>query len=131
MHPRRHCRVDVHARTSCVAVTPTDMQVYVCTQILVKNRDGDVVRTTPVRVTTAHHLSVLRKDKHESKQFVLGNEYEIEVVVYDKDENPIYPSEVGNLPTAYWLFVHAFLPPGLEHPLQDDVPQAVLRDSGV
>ena len=61
---------------------------------MVKNNDGEVVKFAPVRVTTAHSISVVSHPDPDSKQLILGHEYEIEVSIYNKEGRKIHPSPV-------------------------------------
>ena len=53
-----------------------------------------MVKSCPVRVTTAASLEVIQREKPESKQLILGMDYDIDVVVKDPDGRKIHPSEV-------------------------------------
>lgn len=48
----------------------------------------------PIRVTRAHTLKVTAYPNPESKQLILDNVYEIKIEIFDRDEQPVYPSEV-------------------------------------
>jgi hypothetical protein len=61
----------------------------------VKNAEGEIVKGMPIRVTTAHSLKVKAYPNPESKQLILDNVYEIRIEIFDKNEQPVYPSEVG------------------------------------
>lgn len=63
------------------------------TILLVKDLDHNIVKGTPVRCTRPDRLEVLSMPHPESRQLVVGREYEIVVNVYDKENHKIYPSE--------------------------------------
>ncbi len=64
------------------------------TTLLVRSVDDkEVVRQSPVRVTTAASLTVQERENPDHKQLILGMEYDIDVVVSDPDGRKIYPSE--------------------------------------
>ncbi len=44
--------------------------------------------------TRAYSLKVTSYPNPESKQLILDNVYEIKVEIFDRDEHPVYPSEV-------------------------------------
>lgn len=60
-----------------------------------KNSEGEVIKFVPVRVTTAHSLTVTARQDPDSKQLMLGHTYDIDIQIYNKDERPIYPSPVS------------------------------------
>ncbi len=62
--------------------------------------EANVVKSCPVRVTTAASLEVIQREKPESKQLILGMDYDIDVVVKDPDGRKIHPSEVRRRSSA-------------------------------
>jgi hypothetical protein len=63
-------------------------------QLFVKNTDGEVVKGMPVRVTTAHSITVTAEPHPDSKQLMLDNEYQIKINIFNKDGRPVFPSPV-------------------------------------
>jgi hypothetical protein len=51
--------------------------------------------------TRAYSLKVTSYPNPESKQLILDNVYEIKVEIFDRDEHPVYPSEV--ISSIYFL----------------------------
>ena len=73
------------------------MQTYsMITQLLVKDKEGNVVKAVPLRVTTAHSVTLTSHPAPESKQLILGHEYDIKIAIFNRDEREIYPSEVNS-----------------------------------
>ncbi len=64
-------------------------------QLLVKSREGEFVKAVPVRITTAHRVTVLANGDPEMKQLILGYDYDITVDISNKEERQVYPSEVS------------------------------------
>lgn len=62
-----------------------------------EQEEANVVKSCPVRVTTAASLEVIQREKPESKQLILGMDYDIDVVVKDPDGRKIHPSEVRRI----------------------------------
>jgi hypothetical protein len=56
--------------------------------------EGEFVKAVPIRVTTAHSITVTSHPDPESKQLTFGHEYDIKVNVLNREEREIYPSEV-------------------------------------
>ena len=53
------------------------------------------MKGVPVRITNAHSVKVRSYPDPDSTQLILGHSYTIKVEVFNKDERPIYPSEVN------------------------------------
>jgi len=51
-----------------------------------------VVKSCPVRVVSAASLAVQERKNPEGKQLILGNEYDVDITVYDRDGRKVYPS---------------------------------------
>ena len=68
--------------------------LFLTTQLLVKDKEGSVVKAVPLRITTAHSLALTSHPNPESKQLVLGYEYDIKIGIFNRDGREVYPSEV-------------------------------------
>jgi hypothetical protein len=66
----------------------------VACQLFIKSSDGEIVKSVPVRVTTANHVTVTIRQNPEATQVILGHEYDIEVNIFNKDGRKIHPSDV-------------------------------------
>ena len=53
------------------------------------------MKSTPVRVTSAVTLKVTNRGDPDSKQLILGHEYDVDVTIYDENERKVHPSEVS------------------------------------
>ena len=68
--------------------------IFPITQLLVKDKAGSVVKGVPLRITTAHSLALTSHPDPESKQLILGYEYDIKIALFNRDGREVYPSEV-------------------------------------
>lgn len=53
-----------------------------------------MVKAVPLRITTAHSLALTSHPDPESKQLILGYEYDIKIAIFNRDGREVYPSEV-------------------------------------
>jgi hypothetical protein len=63
------------------------------TTLFVRNAEGEVVKSVPVRITTASSITVTTLQDPESNQMILGNEYDVAVNIFNRDGRKIHPSE--------------------------------------
>ena len=53
-----------------------------------------MVKAVPLRITTAHSIALTSHPDPESKQLILGYEYDIKIAIFNRDGREVYPSEV-------------------------------------
>ena len=80
-------RVDMAART--VYGGSADEE----TSLLIKDKDGGIVKGVPIRTASPHRMEIRAHPHPESRQLIVGQEYNITTTIYDVDGHEIFPSE--------------------------------------
>eukprot|EP00096_Caligus_rogercresseyi_P015821 TRINITY_DN829_c0_g1_i4.p1 TRINITY_DN829_c0_g1~~TRINITY_DN829_c0_g1_i4.p1 ORF type:complete len:890 (-),score=177.71 TRINITY_DN829_c0_g1_i4:182-2851(-) len=71
------------------------------TTLLVKNREGEIIKQIPIRITIADSMSISAYPTPGKIQLLHGEEYEIKVEIFDKNKRPIHPSKNILCKTSY------------------------------
>ncbi|CAB4064919.1 NUP210 [Lepeophtheirus salmonis] len=71
------------------------------TMIMVKNREGEVIKQVPFRITIADSLTIKAHPGGDQVQLLQEEEYEIKVEIFDKYKRRIYPSKNILCKTSY------------------------------
>ena len=84
-----------------------------------------MVKAVPLRITTAHSIALTSHPDPESKQLILGYEYDIKIAIFNRDGREVYPSEVISSPAD--LGSHNLMIRFSEHFVQIDFPEHEVR----
>ena len=63
------------------------------TSLLIKDGEGNIVKGVPIRTARPHRMEIQAHPHPQSKQLIVGQEYNITTTIYDKEDHVIYPSE--------------------------------------
>ena len=63
------------------------------TSLLIKDGEGNIIKGVPIRTARPHKMEIRSHPYPESRQLIVGQEYNITTTIWDKEGHEIYPSE--------------------------------------
>ena len=63
------------------------------TSLLIKDGEGTIIKGIPIRTASPHKMEIKAHPYPESRQLIVGQEYNITTTIFDKEGHEIFPSE--------------------------------------